>query len=290
MPASDEPQSQVLGPRQEDVAAHYRVPGLLETIRAGLATLGKTPETATLDDLAPIEEFHIGGRPATKEVLDQLELEARDQILDIGCGIGGPARFAARTYGLRVCGVDLTADYIEIGQEICGWVGLAEQVTLRQGSATAMPFTQGRFDAAYMLHVGMNIADKETLCREAARVLKPGALFGIYDVMRLNDEPLKFPVPWAAHAGLSSVAAPSVYKEALQLAGFDVAAERNRREFAIAFFENLRAKQEAAGAPPPLGLHQVMGGDAKVKMANLLENLKAGRLGPCEIIARKRAG
>ena len=290
MPESDASKSPVLGPRPEDVTAHYRVPHLLETIRTGLAALGKTPETVAVEDLAPIEEFHIGGRPATKEVLDQLGLQPGQQVLDIGCGIGGPARFAASTYGVRVSGIDLTADYVEIGQTLSQWVGLAERVSLRQASATSLPFTQGTFDAAYMLHVGMNIAEKQTLAREAARVLKPGSLFAVFDVMRLNDEPLKFPVPWAAHSGLSSVDTPNTYKEALQLAGFDVVAERNRRDFAITFFENIRARQESAGGPPPLGLHQVMGGDAKVKMANLLENLKAGRLGPCEIIARKRAG
>jgi SAM-dependent methyltransferase len=278
-----------LGPRPQDVTAHYQLPGLLEAIRGGLAALGKTPESVTLEDLAPVEEFHIGGRPATKEVLDQLSLQRDQHVLDIGCGIGGPARFAASAYGVRVAGIDLTPDYVETGQELNRWVGLAERVNLRAASATSLPFTQGMFGTAYMLHVGMNIADKETLAREAARVLRPGGLFAIYDVMRLGEGPIKFPVPWAAHEGLSSVATPDTYKEALQLAGFDIIAERNRRIFAIEFFEAIRAKTQSAAGPPPLGIHMVMGKDAPVKMANLVESLKAGRLGPCEIIARKRA-
>jgi cyclopropane fatty-acyl-phospholipid synthase-like methyltransferase len=223
-------------------------------------------------------------------VLDQLGLQPGQHLLDIGSGIGGPARFAAATYGVRVTGIDLTPDYVETAETLAQWVGLADRVAFRQGSATAMPFTQGSFDAAYMLHVGMNIADKEGLCREAARVLKAGSLFAIYDVMRLGDGDIRFPVPWAAHEGLSSVATPDQYKEALHLAGFEILAERDRRAFAIQFFETMRAKNAAAGGPPPLGLHQVMGPDAPVKIGNLLESLKAGRLGPCEVIARKRVG
>lgn len=278
------------GPQQQDVAAHYRLPDLLAAIRAGLAALGKSPDNVTLEDLAPVEEFHIGGRPATREVLDQLKLQPGDHLLDIGSGIGGPARFAASAYGVRVTGIDLTPDYVETAAALTQWVGLQDRVAFRQGSATAMPFTQGKFDAACMLHVGMNIADKEGLCREAARVLKPGAPFAVYDVMRLGDGEIAFPVPWAAHEGLSSVATPDQYKEALHLAGFEILAERNRREFAIEFFEAIRARSAAAGGPPPLGLHLVMGQDAPVKIGNVMEGLKAGRLGPCEVIARKRAG
>ncbi|HWA48752.1 MAG TPA: class I SAM-dependent methyltransferase [Dongiaceae bacterium] len=284
------PVSSSAEPRQQEVAAHYHLPDLVAVIRAGLAALGKTPENVTPEDLAPVEEFHIGGRPATKEVLDQLRLKTGWHILDIGSGIGGPARFAAHEYGVRVTGIDLTPDYVETAATLARWVGLADRATFRQGSATALPFTQSSFDAAYMLHVGMNIDDKETLCREAARVLRPGALFAIYDVMRLGEGAITFPVPWAAHEGLSSVATPDVYKEALQLAGFELVAERNRRDFAIAFFDTIRAKTEAAGGPPPLGIHLVMGQDAPVKIANVVAGLKAGTIGPVELIARKRAG
>lgn len=276
------------GPQQQEVAAHYRVPDLVAAIRAGLAKLGKSPDNVTLEDLAPVEEFHIGGRPATKDVLDQLRLQPGQHLLDIGSGLGGPARFAASAYGVRVTGIDLTPDYVETAATLTQWVGLADRVAFRQGSATSLPFTQGSFDAACMLHVGMNIADKEGLCREAARVLKPGAMFAIYDVMRVGEGDIAFPVPWAAHPGLSSLATPDAYREALHLAGFEILAERNRRQFAIEFFEAMRARMQAAGGPPPIGLHQIMGPDAPAKIANMMESLKAGRIGPCEVIARKR--
>jgi SAM-dependent methyltransferase len=277
-------------PRQQEVAAHYRLPDLVSIIRAGLAALGKTPERVTLEDLAPVEEFHIGGRPATREVLDQLRLKTGWHILDIGSGIGGPARFAAHEYGVRVTGIDLTSDYVETAATLAQWVGLSDRAIFRQGSATSLPFTQGSFDAAYMLHVGMNIDDKETLCREAARVLRPGALFAIYDVMRLGEGTVTFPMPWAAHEGLSSLATPDTYKEALQLAGFELVDERNRRDFSILFFEQLRAKTDSAGGTPPFGTHLVMGKDTPLKIANLVASLKAGTLGPVELIARKRVG
>jgi SAM-dependent methyltransferase len=277
-------------PRQQEVAAHYRVPDLVALIRAALATLGKSPDNVTPEDLGPAEDFHIGGRVATKEVLDQLRLKSGWHVLDIGSGIGGPARFAAHEYGVRVTGIDLTPDYVETAATLTQWVGLSDRAGFRQGSATSLPFTQGSFDAAYMLHVGMNIDDKETLCREAARVLRPGALFAIYDVMRLGEGAITFPVPWAAHEGLSSVATPDAYKEALQLAGFELVAERNRRDFAIQFFDTMRAKNEAAGGPPPLGAQLVMGSRAPVMIGNLVASLKAGTLGPVELIARKRAG
>jgi SAM-dependent methyltransferase len=277
-------------PVQADVSRHYTHGGLTETIRAGIVALGKTPDTITVDDLAPVDEFHIGGRRASEEFIDQLGFTAQMHVLDVGCGLGGATRFVASRYGSQVTGIDLTAEYIETGNALCKWVGLDQRISLHQGSALSMPFAERSFDGAYMLHVGMNIDDKEALCREAARVLRPGAQFAIYDVMRLGEGAITFPVPWAAHEGLSSVATPDAYKEALQLAGFELVAERNRRDFAIQFFDTMRAKMEAAGGPPPLGTHLVMGSRAPVMIGNLVAGLKAGTIGPVELIARKRVG
>ena len=215
-------------PSQTDVSRHYTRGGLIEAIQAGIATLGKTPQTVTIDDLAPVDEFHIGGRKASVEFLDQLGLTAESQVLDVGCGLGGPARFAASRYRSQVTGIDLTSEFVDTGNTLCTWVGLDSCVTLRQGSALEMPFPDSSFDSAYMIHVGMNIADKETLALEVARVLRPGSLFGIYDVMQTGPGELVYPLPWATRPDLSAVASPERYKAALQAAGYDIVAERNR--------------------------------------------------------------
>jgi len=257
---------------QTDVSKHYTHGGLIEAIRAGVVSLGKTAGNVTVDDLAPVDEFHIGGRRASEEFLDQLGFSAQMHVLDVGCGLGGAARFVASRYGSRVTGIDLTAEYVETGQ---------------QGSALSMPFAEDNFDGAYMLHVGMNIEDKEKLAAEVARVLRPGSLFGIYDVMRTGPGELAFPVPWAATADLSAVAEPERYKKALQSAGFAVTAERNRRDFALGFFADLRTKTAAAGGPPPLGLHVLMGKSTPEKVQNMIDNISKGRIAPVELIARK---
>ena len=269
------------------VARHYTHGALLDAIRTGLDALGKTPETVTVDDLAPIDEFHIGGRQASEDFLSQLRLDTAAHVLDVGCGLGGGSRFAADRFGCRVTGIDLTPEYIETGQTLCQWVGLDGRIELRQGSALEMPFDDAGFDAAYMMHVGMNIADKPGLFAEVARVLKPGGVFGVYDVMQTAAGDLAFPVPWAATADASALATPDSYKSALESAGFTVLTEKNRRQFAVEFFAALTAKFAAAGGPPPLGLHVLMGETRAEKMKNMIENIAAGFIAPVELIARR---
>jgi ubiquinone/menaquinone biosynthesis C-methylase UbiE len=276
----------MMSPHQ-DVSDHYTHGSLLDAVRAGVVRLGKAADTVTVDDLAPVDEFHIGGRQASEDFLGQLNLFAEDHVLDVGCGLGGTSRFVASRYRSRVTGIDLTAEYVETGKVLCAWVGLDDRIALHHGSALSMPFEDGAFDSGYMMHVGMNIEDKARLCLEVYRVLRPGASFGIYDVMRIGDEELTYPVPWATTPHTSAVAKPEQYKYALQDAGFAIVAERNRRDFALAFFEQLRAKTAAASGPPPLGLHILMGGSAAIKVQNMIENTSAGRIAPIELISRK---
>ena len=254
----------------------------------GVAKLGKTRASVTVEDLAPVDEFHIGGRQASEDFLAQLGLTPDQRVLDVGCGLGGSARFAATRYGCRITGIDLTEEYVTTGQVMCDWVGLGGLVSLHRGSALAMSFEADTFDGAYMLHVGMNIHDKRQLCGEVHRVLRPGACFGIYDVMRTGEGELAYPVPWAATPETSAVHSVDDYRVALRAAEFDIVAERNRRDFAVEFFAKLKASTTGA-SPAPLGLHILMGDTAPRKIANMVANIASGTLAPVEIVARKAA-
>jgi SAM-dependent methyltransferase len=226
------------------VSDHYARNNLIDAIHDGVVALGKTASTVTVADLAPIDEFHIGGRKATEELVSQLQLSSSDHVLDIGCGLGGAARFIAERHHCHVVGVDLTRDYVEAGQMLCEWVGLADRVSLHQADALSIPFAWETFSAAYMLHAGMNIADKVKLCSEAARVLKPGSFFAIYDVT-----------------------------------GFTIVSERDRREFALAYFDRLRSTALPDSTEPPLGLHTLMGNRRKDQVRNMIEKLRTFRPG-----------
>ena len=269
------------------ISQHYLHGDLLQAIQSSITKLGKTVDNLTIEDLAPVDEFHIGGRLATENLLDQLGFSAEHSILDVGCGLGGAARFVANKYNNQVTGIDLTEEYIETGKSLCAWVNLDKKVSLQQGSATAMPFQDGSFDGGYMLHVGMNIEDKELLFKEIFRVLRQGSSFGVYDVMLINEGDLAYPVPWATEESTSSLATPGQYKQAMNDAGFEVSKENNRRDFALDFFRKLREKTEASGGPPPLGLHTLMKESTSIKIKNMIGNITADYVAPVEIIAHK---
>jgi ubiquinone/menaquinone biosynthesis C-methylase UbiE len=271
------------------VEAHYTRGHLIRAITDGLAKLGRTPQSVAIDDLGPVDEFHIGGRQATEELMQQLHLGKDLHVLDVGSGLGGAARFVGSRHGCRVTGIDLTGEYVETARTLSEWTGLGQRLRFHHGSALEMPFADGEFDRAYMLHVGMNIPDKRALFTEVARVLKPGGAFAVYDVMQTGDAPLIFPVPWAATPDISALATPDAYKAALRASRFEIVAERNRRAFAIEFFKTLRARMAQAGGPPPLGLHLVMGTDSAVKIGNMMANIDRGSIAPVELIARRDA-
>ena len=273
--------------KSQNVAEHYAHGSLEQAILDALSVVGKDPSRLAHTDLAPVDEFHIGGREATIDLAQQLPFGPGFHLLDIGCGLGGASRYFAQERECKVTGIDLTEDYVRVASVLAARVGLGDRVSYRHGSALALPFTPQSFDGAYMLHVGMNIRDKAALFAEVRRVLRPGGTFAIYDVMReMEGGELAFPVPWASQQDISFVDSARTYRTLLEQAGFVVQVERSRRDFAINFFRQMRARAAATGGPSPLGLHILMGASAPQKVTNMISNLEAGLIAPTEVISR----
>ena len=271
---------------EQTVARHYARGSLEREIFDALAAAGKNLNHLVPADLSPVDEFHIGGRQATVDFATELGFKPGMLLLDIGAGLGGASRHFAYEHNCRVTGIDITADYVHLAKTLARRAGLESEVAYLHASALDLPFAPASFDGAYMLHTGMNIREKSRLFQQVRRVLKPGALFGIYDVMlETGDAALSFPLPWAATPGASFVETPATYRRLLEGAGFVLRNERNRRAFAVDFFRQLRARAAQAGEPPRLGLNLLMGESAPQKIANMIDNLERGLIAPVEMIS-----
>ncbi|MBI1171449.1 methyltransferase domain-containing protein [bacterium] len=272
---------------EAEVVSHYADHdgvSLFDRIYAALAAQGVAAADVTAEHLKGVDEFHIGGVDATLALLDQLAIAPATRVLDIGSGIGGPARLIASRYGAQVTGVDLTPDFVETARRLSAAVGSPTEFIV--GSAFDLPFADATFDLATLLHVGMNLPDKPRLFAEAARVLRPGGTFAVYDVMLFGNHP-DFPVPWSSGPESSFLSGPYTYLDAAAEAGFTLRARRDRGDVVRAFFVAMQERMAKAG-PPAIGLPLIMGPTAPVKAANMIKAVTAGDIAPVEMIFDRR--
>ncbi len=267
-----------------DVTNHYELERPIDRIRTELAALGHELDELRPEHLSGVDEFHLGGQSATHALLGSMRLTPSSRVLDVGCGIGGPARTIAAAGGCHVTGIDLTPTFVATATELSEMVGMGDRTTFQVADALALPFDDGSFDVISMIHVGMNIDDKAALFAGLARLLSVGGSLHLYDIMRIGDGPIHFPVPWATQEGTSFVASPDAYRSALEAAGLVVGEKVDRTELVRAAIESARS------APPSVNLSHLMGPEWPVMFGNLGACIAAGTLAPIEIIATRDAG
>lgn len=271
-----------------DVATHYSRGDLRARLEAALKEDGADPERPSLEALAPYDHFHGRGLEATEEVAAMVRVGAADHLLDIGSGIGGPARYFAQRFGCKVTGIDLTPEFCEVARHLTRLLGLQDRVRFELGDALAMPFARGAFDGAYSMNVSMNIADKRAFYREVHRVLKPGGWLVLSEVAKGAGGEPDFPVPWAASARTSFLATSEETRRGLAEAGFEVVRLENTAAKAREFGVRSRAAVERGEKPPHRAVFLVHGEIAKTMAANTAHGQQDGRLVPIEVLARKR--
>lgn len=256
------------------VCDHYRATGLTDRLRTALAIFGPEEDRLKPEQLATLDQFHTRGLAATAELANLAVITADMSVLDVGSGVGGPARFLEATYGCRVTGVDLSEPFVEAARYLTARTGQDGKVSFETGNALALPLPDGMYDAALLQHVAMNIADRSLLYREVRRVLKLGGKFATFDVVLNSGDPL-YPVPWAKTPGESFLLTAEATCEAIEAAGFGTLVRRDDTAIAKAWFAELRAY----GPPPSLNLGVVMGQGFAELATNLGRNLMEGRLG-----------
>jgi SAM-dependent methyltransferase len=268
------------------VERHYTRGGLIAAIREGLRRAGKNLDHLSPVDLAPVDEFHVRGRQATQELAEKVHPTGAARVLDLGCGLGGASRFLAATYGCHVTGIDLTEEYCQAAAALAEWVGLSDRVEYRPANALDLPFDAAAFDLVWTQHVAMNIPDKAALYAEVRRVLKPGGLFALYDVLQGPGGAIRFPVPWARDPSISHLVTPEELRRLLTSAGFEIASWRDTTAAGREWFAELARRLRESG-PPPLGFSLLLGPEFAAMAENQRRNLEEGRIALVEAVCRR---
>ncbi len=268
------------------IADHWGRGDIYGLIMSALKKTSKPLEALTVEDLAPVDHFHARGFPATVELADQLPIRPGDHILDIGCGLGGPARYIAKRFGCRVSGVDITEPFVVAANKLTALLRMQDKVEIQHGDGQQLPYPDAHFDGAYAQHVTMNVADRRAFFGEAYRVLKPGAFFALTEHgLGPRGNPL-YPVPWSEDGSGAYLITTAETQTILRDTGFKSIEVEDTGEKYLAGYRTVIEKAEA-GTLPPLGTHILMGASAGQKVRNAARNIEEGRTHPIQLLCRK---
>lgn len=268
-----------------NVNQHYARSGLAASILGALQRNGKNLETLNIDDLAPVDQFHVRGKQSTVELAQRAGIVAGQSILDVGGGLGGPARTLATLFDCRVTVVDLIEDFCETGQMLTQRLGLADRVTHQQGNALSLSFPDESFDIVWTQHSTMNIEPKANIYAEFQRILRPGGRYASQEIMRGENTPAHFPVPWARDPAISFLETPGQIRALIEAAGFHALHWIDETSKAREWYD--QRVQSAASGLPPLGIHLILGEDMMAMSQNQIRNLNENRIAIYQAVFEK---
>lgn len=270
------------------VESHYTASDLGERVLAALASMGKDLNALTPQDLAPIDALHLRGRDATRELAQIVGLTSGANILDVGSGMGGSARYLAHEYGCSVTGLDLTEDLCNVATMLSERLNLAQHTRFRHGSALDMPFEDDSFDLVWTEHAQMNIRDKTQLYSEIARVLRPGGKLAFHDIFQGSKQEAHFPLPWANDSSISFLAPPAEIRHYLESLGLIQEHWQDATSVSLSWTLGSIERMKTHGLPP-LSQQLILGEDIGVKLQNLVSNLEDDRLAVIQAVFLKPA-
>jgi len=240
-----------------------------QTILDALAAVGKDLGALTVEDMALTDQFHSGGKPATVRLARLAGLGPGTRVLDVGGGLGGPARTLAAEFGCLVTVIDLTESYVRAAEMLTRRLGLGDRVSHHVGSALDLPFAEASFDVIWTQNSGMNIADKERLYAGLRRVLRAAGVLAMQEPMAGPVQPPIFPLMWAREPAQSFLRAPAVMRALIERAGFRLRA-----------WDDVTAETARPGAvAPPHAVQRLVMGEALEAITRAGErNREEGRI------------
>ena len=270
------------------ISDHWGTGDVYGRIVEAMKAVGLSPDSVTVEQLAPVDHFHARGFAATVDLANALPIAAGDRLVDIGCGIGGPARYLAQRFGCTVLGLDITAPFVEAANKLTACVGLQDRVVAVLGDGQDLPFGDAMFDGGYAQHVTMNVADRTRFYAEAFRVLKPGAFFALTEHGLGAAGAPHYPLPWSDDGSGAYLVTPAETVDHLRAAGFvDIQVTDTGAKYLEGYRRAITLAER--GEMSPFGVHILLGQMAPAKIRNAARNIEEGRTHPVQVVCRRPA-